>query len=88
MNLNNLLQMKTTFKEINPKNNLGVSTHSRYDYKLTNYNYNNYQKPQYSRENYKISPQGRQILFVTFIRRKATKNFNVKAKGNKIILRI
>ena len=37
----NMLQMKTTFKKINPKKKRGVSTHSRYDYKLTNYNYNN-----------------------------------------------
>ena len=41
---NNILQMKTSFKKINPKNELGVSTHSRYDLKSRNYNNNNYQK--------------------------------------------
>ena len=40
---NNVLQMKTTFKKINPRNKLWVNTHSHYDYKSTNYN--NYQKP-------------------------------------------
>ena len=53
---NNILQMKTTFKKMNPKNKLGVSTYSCYDYKSTNYDYNNYQKPQYNREDYKIPP--------------------------------
>ena len=43
---NNIFQMKTIFKKINPRNKLGVSTHSHYDYKSTNYNYNNYQKSQ------------------------------------------
>ena len=52
---NNILQMKTTFKKINPSNKLGVSTHSRYDYKLTNYN--NYQKPQHSSDDYNIPPR-------------------------------
>ena len=28
---NNILQMKTTFNEINPMNKLGLNTHSRYD---------------------------------------------------------
>ena len=61
----NILQMETTFKKINPRNKLEVSTHSHYDYKSTNYNYNNYQKPQHSKEGYKIPPtQGKQILFV------------------------
>ena len=45
---NNILQMKTTFKKINPRNKLRVSTHSCYDYKSTNHNYNNYQKSQHS----------------------------------------
>ena len=51
---NNISQMKTIFKKINPRNKTGVSTHSCY-YKSTNYNYNNYQTPQHSREDYKIS---------------------------------
>ena len=60
---NNILQMKTTFGEINPRNKPGVSMHSGYDYKL-NYNYNNYQKPQHSREDYKIpaSPEDKYYL--------------------------
>ena len=53
---NNILEMKTTFKNINPRNKLGVSTHSRYNYKSTNHNYNNYQKPQHCRKDYKIPP--------------------------------
>ena len=52
----NILEMKTTFKKINPRNKLGVSIHSHYDYKSTNHNYDNYQKPQHSREDYKIPP--------------------------------
>ena len=50
---NNVLQMKTRFKKINPRNKLGVNTNSCYNYK-SNYDYNNYQKPRRSRENYKI----------------------------------
>ena len=75
--------MKTTFKKINPRNKFGVSTHSCYDYKSTNYNYNNHQKPQHSREDYKISPSGK-TLFVTYVKEKATKLFNVKTKDKKI----
>ena len=45
---NNILQMKTTFKKISPRNKPGVSMHSCYDYKSINYNYN-YQKPQHSK---------------------------------------
>ena len=73
---------------INLRNKLGVSTHSRYDNKSTNYNHNNYQKPLHNREDCKISPKGRQILFVTFVRRKATKLFNVETKGKKVFVRI
>ena len=57
---NNILQMKTTFKKINPRNKLGVSTHSRYDYKSTNSNHNNYQKLQQSRKDYKNPPYPRE----------------------------
>ena len=61
---NNILQIKTTLKKINLRNKTGVSTHSRYDYKSTNYNYNNSQKPQLSREDYKIStPRKTNIIF-------------------------
>ena len=53
---NNILQMKITFGKINPSNKPGISMHSRYDYKSTNYNFSNYQEPQHSRADYKISP--------------------------------
>ena len=56
---NKILKMKSTFKKINPWNKTGISTHSHYDYKSTNYNYNNYQKPQHSRENNKIYLPGK-----------------------------
>ena len=36
---NDILHMKAIFKKINPRNKLGVSPHSHYDYKSTNYNY-------------------------------------------------
>ena len=70
--------MKTTFKKINPRNKSRVSTHSHYDYKSTNYN--DYQKPQHSREDYKKSPppQGRQILFVMFVGGEGHKAFECK----------
>ena len=35
---NNIFQMKTKFKKINPRNKLRINTHSHYDYKSTNYN--------------------------------------------------
>ena len=80
---NNIFQMKNTFKKINPRNKLRVSTHFRYDYKSTNYKYNNYQKPQHS----KIPPpQGRQLLSVTFVGGGATKHLNVKIEGKEIIV--
>ena len=62
---NNILQMKTSFKKINPRNKLGVSTHSRFDYKSTNYNYNNYQKPQQSREDYNPLPDKYYLLHLS-----------------------
>ena len=52
---NNISQMKTTFKKINPRNKLWVSTHSPSDYKSANYN-NNYQQTPHSREDYKNPP--------------------------------
>ena len=52
---NNTLQMKTTFKRLTQEINPEVSMHSCYDSKSTN-NYNNYQKPQHSRGDYKIFP--------------------------------
>ena len=53
---NNILPMKITFKRAKPRNKLGISTHSYYDCKSTNYNYNNYQKPHHSSKDYNISP--------------------------------
>ena len=50
---NNILQMKTTFKKIKPRNKPEVSMHSHYDYKSTNYNQNNFQKPHHCRADYK-----------------------------------
>ena len=56
---NNILQMKTTFKKISPRNKPGISIHSHCDYKSTNYYYNNYQKSWPSREDDKFSPSER-----------------------------
>ena len=80
--------METAFKKINPRSKLEASTHSCYDYKSTNYNHNNYQKSKHSREGYKFSLLGKQILFVIFVREKATKLFNVETEGKKIFVRI
>ena len=75
---NDILQMKTTFKKINPRNKPRVCIHSCYDYKSTN-NYDNYQKPQHSREDYKnpTPPQERQIFF-TFLGGRGHKAFECK----------
>ena len=80
---NDILQTKITFTKINPRNKLGVSRHSRYDYKSTNYYYNNYQKLQHIREDYKIPPSGKTVMFV---RRGGTKHLNVKTEGNEIFV--
>ena len=58
---NNILKMKTTFKKAKLRNELGVSTHSRYN-KATNYNCNNYQKPQHSSKDYNIFPPGKKNI--------------------------
>ena len=78
--------MKTTFKKINPRNKLGVSTHSRYDYKSINYNYNSYQKLQHSREDYKIPAPPEQTNIICYICKKKG-HFSVKTKGKKIFVR-
>ena len=39
---NDILQIKTTFKKINARNKLWVSTHYRYDYRSINFDYNIY----------------------------------------------
>ena len=74
---NNILQMKTTFKKINPRNKLGVSTHSRYDYKSTNYDYNNSRKPKHSREDYKISPSGKANIIRYICGRRGPQNISM-----------
>ena len=74
----NILQMKTIFKKINPRNKLGVSTHSRYHYKSTNYNYNNYQKLQLSREDYKIHPPGKTNIICYICGKRGHKAFECK----------
>ena len=75
---NNILQMKITFKKINPRNKPRVSMHSRYDYKSTNYNYNNYQKPQHSREDYKISLLGKTNIICYVCGRRGHKAFDCR----------
>ena len=82
---NNILQMKTTFNRVTPRNKLGVSTHSHYDCKPTNYNYNNYNKPHHSSKNYNISIQGRQILFIisAIKKKKSHKTFQCQNKRRK-----
>ena len=65
--------MKTTFKKINTRNKLGITTHSRYDYKSTNYDYNNYQKPQHSREDDKFSLPGKTNIICYICKRKGHK---------------
>ena len=76
---NNIFQMKTTFKKINPRKKPGVSTHSHYDYKLTFFNYNNYQKPQHSRKDCKISPPGKTNIICYVCGR--SPHLNVKIEG-------
>ena len=89
MNLIIYYKWKPHFKKAKPRNKLGESTHSHYDYKSTNDNYNNYLKPQHSSKDYNIPPtQGKQISFVIFVREKATKLFNAEIEGKKIFVRI
>ena len=86
---NDILQMKTIFKKINRRNKLGVSTHSHYDYKSVNYNCNNYQKPQCSREDYKIPHhQGRQILFVRFLLEMPLMTYTLGIKSLAIVMNL
>ena len=68
--------MKTTFKKINPRNKTGVSTNARYDYKSTNYN--NYQKPQHSWEDYKISPPRKTNIISYICGKRGHKAFECK----------
>ena len=56
--------MKTTFKKINPRYKLELSTYSRYDYKSANYNNNKTQKFQPSTEDYKIGPSEEKYYFL------------------------
>ena len=84
----NILQMKTIFKKINPRNKLRVSTHSRYDYKSTNFDYNNYQKPQHRRENYKNPPPGKTNVIYYIYWKKCHKVFQCKNRRQKEFVRI
>ena len=74
--------MKTTFGKNNPRNEPGVSMHSCYDYKSTNYYCNNYQKPQQSREDYKkIPPSPRKTNIICYVwRRRGHKAFDFRNK--------
>ena len=76
---NNLLQMKTTFKKINPRNKPRGSIHSRYDYKSTNYNYK-YQKSQNSRVDYTPPPEKTDIICYICGRR-GHKHLTVEIEG-------
>ena len=82
----NILQMETTFKKINPRNKLEVSTHSRYDYKSTNYNHNNYQKSWHNREDYKIYLPGKMNIIYYVCGKRSPKAF--QCKKQKIFVRI
>ena len=64
--------MKTTFKSAKDKDKNGANTHSRYDYKSTNYN--NYNKPHHESKNYNIPHQERQIFVTSVIRAFQCKN--------------
>ena len=70
--------MKTSFKKIIQRNKFRVSTHSHYDYKSTNYYYNNYYKPQHSREDDKISPPGKTNIICYICRKRGHKAFDCK----------
>ena len=77
---NNILQMKTTFKKAKSRNKLGVNIHSCYDYKSTNYSYNNYKKPQHSSSsnNYNISPS--EVKYCYICKKKGHKAFQCQNK--------
>ena len=71
--------MKTTFKKINPRNKLGVITHSHYDYKSINSNYNNHQKLQHSRVDYKIPPSPGKTNIICYVSgRRGHKTFDCR----------
>ena len=74
---NNTFQMKTTFKKINPKNKLWVSTHSRNDYKSKIIITTNTRNLSIVERTIKFPPP-RQILFVTFVREGGHKAFECK----------
>ena len=67
--------MKTKFKKARPSNKLGVNTYLCYDYKSTNYNYDNYPKPQHSSKDYNISPSGKTKILCYIYNRKYHKAF-------------
>ena len=84
-NSNYKLQTQTTFKNNNPISKPGVSVHSRYDYTSRKYNYNNYQKPLHSTEDYKIPSPREDILFVTFIGGGDPRNLIVEIESKVIV---
>ena len=61
---------KLHFKKAKPRNNLEVNTYSHYDYKLTNYNYNNYQKPLHNNKGYNIPPPPKKTNIICYICKK------------------
>ena len=71
---NNILQMKTIFKKINQMNKP-----SRYGNTLTNDNYKNYQIPRLIEKTIKVTAP-REDNFITFVRRKDTKHFNLNTE--------
>ena len=79
---NNILKMKTTFKKAKPRNKLGVNTHSRYDNKSTNYNYNNYQKPHHrSKDNNIPHPTRKKNIICHICNKKGHKAFQCQNKS-------
>ena len=82
----NKFQMKTTFVKINPRDNPGVSMHSHYDYKSTNYNYN-CQRPQRSGVDYKIFPPGKTNIICYFVGGGDTKHLTVEIEVIFVLIR-
>ena len=79
----NILQMKTMFGKINPRNKPWVSMHFCYDYKSTNYYTTVTRNLSIEERTIKSPPQGRQILFFTFV---DTKHLIVEIEGKVIFV--
>ena len=83
MNLTIYHKWRPHFKRLTQGINL-VSTYSCYDYKLTNYNYNNYQKLQHSREDYKKThPQRKTNIICCVYGKRGHKAFEYKNRRPK-----